>query len=139
MRPRSGAAVPARMFISVDLPAPLWPTRPRHSPAPMARSTPANARTAPNCFSAPSSRTISAGVSTTLPATRAPSAVESFPPLLLHVGLDGLDRVVLRVFRACHTADRDVGQRRLEGVLGEGEIGHQEVVRDVLMAVEDLL
>ena len=28
MRPRSGASVPARTCISVDLPAPLWPTRP---------------------------------------------------------------------------------------------------------------
>ena len=32
MRPRSGASVPARTCISVDLPAPLWPTRPTHSP-----------------------------------------------------------------------------------------------------------
>ena len=33
MEPASGCMTPARMFIRVDLPAPLWPTRPRHWPA----------------------------------------------------------------------------------------------------------
>ena len=52
-----GAAMPASTCIRVDLPAPLWPTRPMHSPRPITRSTPPKARTVPNCFSTPSSLT----------------------------------------------------------------------------------
>src|SRR6267142_5260391 len=58
MRPPSGARAPASTCIRVDLPAPLWPTRPTHSPAEAKKSTPSSARTAPKCFSAPSSLTM---------------------------------------------------------------------------------
>ena len=51
-------ACPASTCISVDLPAPLWPTRPTHSPAATRKSTPSSARTAPKCFSTPSSSTM---------------------------------------------------------------------------------
>ena len=50
MTPSSGASTPASTFIRVDLPAPLWPTRPTHSPASTRRSTPLSARTAPYDF-----------------------------------------------------------------------------------------
>src|SRR6185437_2141938 len=61
MAPVSGVRVPASTFIRVDLPAPLWPTSPRHSPAPTARSTPARARTAPKLFATPFRLTICPG------------------------------------------------------------------------------
>ena len=41
--------------MSVDLPAPLWPTSPKHSPLPTSRLTPLKARTAPKFLSTPSS------------------------------------------------------------------------------------
>src|SRR4029453_11621497 len=56
--PPSGAKVPASRLISVDLPAPLWPTSPRHSPTPTVRSTLASARTAPKLFVMPERLTI---------------------------------------------------------------------------------
>src|SRR5262249_47689862 len=101
---------------------------------PMARSTPARARTAPNRFSTPSSSTIAVETST-MRRWRLSGASLS----LLHVGLDRLDRVLLRVLRAGDATRRNVRQGRFEGILGEGEIGHQQVVRNVLVAVEDLL
>src|SRR3954469_14683857 len=61
MAPVSGVRVPASTFISVDLPAPLWPTSPRHSPAPTPKSTPAKARTAPKLFATPFRLTICSG------------------------------------------------------------------------------
>src|SRR3954465_10677049 len=61
MAPLSGDKAPASTFISVDLPAPLCPTSPRHSPAPTARSTPASARTAPKLFATPFRLTICSG------------------------------------------------------------------------------
>ena len=44
---------PFRTPTSVDLPAPLWPTSPTHSPARTAKSTPSSARTAPKALAAP--------------------------------------------------------------------------------------
>ena len=46
-------SVPASTFMSVDLPAPLCPTRPTHSPASTCRSTPLSARTAPYALRTP--------------------------------------------------------------------------------------
>ena len=47
-RPRRPGGCPAIVLTSVDLPAPLSPTRPTTSPGMTRRSTPFNARTAPN-------------------------------------------------------------------------------------------
>src|SRR5262245_61124301 len=57
-RPSSGAWIPAAIFISVDLPAPLPPTRPTISPGATERSTPRSARTPPNDFLTPASSSI---------------------------------------------------------------------------------
>lgn len=59
MSPASGLTVPASTFISVDLPAPLWPTTARHSPAFNTRSTPRKARTAPKLLRMPERPTAS--------------------------------------------------------------------------------
>src|SRR5689334_16108804 len=120
IRPRSGANVPASTFIRVDLPAPLWPTSPTHSPAPTARSTPSSARTAPKCFSTPSSRAMRGDPPTVTGRCRRdsrPGPCGEAPSLLLHVGLDGLQRLVLGVFVARHTTFRNGRQHRLEIVL----------------------
>jgi hypothetical protein len=54
--PASGAYIPARMRISVDLPAPFSPTRAWISPAPTSRLAPRLASTGPNDFSIPAIR-----------------------------------------------------------------------------------
>ncbi len=51
--PASGSDRPDRIETRVDLPAPFRPTRPRHCPAAMERSTPRRARVVPNRFSTP--------------------------------------------------------------------------------------
>src|SRR5215468_5000939 len=141
MVPRSGASVPARTCISVDLPAPLWPTSPTHSPAATVKSTPSSARTAPKCFSTPSSLTIESAPASAITVAPGRSRCRGRVPAArsLHVGFDRRDGVVLRVFVAGDAALLDVRQGRLEIILREGEIGHQQVVRHVLVAVEDLL
>src|SRR5258707_10835033 len=141
IRPRSGASVPARTCINVDLPAPLWPTRPTHSPEATAKSTPSSAWTAPKCFSTPSSSTM-LGLASAITGGHPPFVDDEWSPgsaQSLHVGLDRRFSVGLRVFVAGNAAGLDVRQCRLEIVLREREIGHQQVVRDVLVAVEDLL
>src|SRR3984957_20444200 len=60
--PASGSLSPDRMDTRVDLPAPLRPTRPRHCPAPMDRSTPRSARVVPNRFSTPVTSTSAGAV-----------------------------------------------------------------------------
>ena len=45
--PSSGAVSPASIRSSVDLPAPLTPTRPTTSPGPITRSRPENSTRAP--------------------------------------------------------------------------------------------
>src|SRR5690606_32356645 len=129
MRPRSGTRVPASVCISVDLPAPLWPTRPMHSPASTLKSTPSSARTAPKCFSTPSSFTMF-GRGSGISVRHSPRSrrARSF----LEVGLDRLDRVFLRVFRAGHATDFDRRQDFLESVLCEGEIRHDQIVWNVV-------
>src|SRR5262249_43941819 len=120
---------------SVDLPAPLWPTSPTHSPVWTVKSTPSKARTAPKCFSTPPSSMM----------LSAPSAMcsvnvgEAKRSSSLHICLDGIQRFLLRVFVARNAALLDVGQLGLEIVLGEGKIGHEQIVRDVLSAIEHLL
>jgi hypothetical protein len=59
------------MFINVDLPAPLWPTKPTHSPTPTTKSTPTNARTAPKLFSTPFKVTMFGTVSVMVNAVNA--------------------------------------------------------------------
>jgi hypothetical protein len=49
--PASGRCTPAAIFMSVDLPAPLPPSRPTISPAATSKSTPRSARTPPKDFS----------------------------------------------------------------------------------------
>src|SRR5689334_17134188 len=51
--PASGWCAPARTLISVDLPAPFWPSRQCTSPALTSRSTPSSARTPGNCLTIP--------------------------------------------------------------------------------------
>src|SRR5256885_16331979 len=117
MRPRSGPSVPASTCISVDLPAPLWPTRPTHSPALTARSTPSSARTAPKCFSTPSSFTIfvpASAISGSVPTGSDDGDADERAQSLLHVCRDRFLGVVLRVFVAGDAALREGGQRGLE-------------------------
>jgi hypothetical protein len=45
----------------------------------------------------------------------------------------------MRVFMASDASDWNVGKGSLEVILGEGEIWHEQVMRNVLAAVEDLL
>src|SRR6516165_1779611 len=118
--PLSGISVPARICINVDLPAPLCPTSPTHSPVSTAKSTPARARTAPKCFSTPSKLTI-------------------FTPLFFHIGLDRLLCVILSIFVAGDTSDWNVGERSFEIILREGEVRNDQVMWNVLAAVQDLL
>src|SRR5215468_5219476 len=142
MLPASGASVPASTCINVDLPAPLCPTRPTHSPAATAKSTPSSARTAPKCFSTPSSLTMMVSPASAIAGRSQPARMmqaRNARGNLLHVGLDRRDGVGLRVFVARDAALLDVRQGRLEIVLGEGKIGHEQVVRYVLVAIEDLL
>src|SRR5450432_334073 len=49
--PESGWCTPAAIFMSVDLPAPLPPSRPTISPGATSKSTPRSARTPPKDFS----------------------------------------------------------------------------------------
>src|SRR5271155_881668 len=116
IRPRSGAAPPARMCMSVDLPAPLWPTTPTHSPAAISRLTPSRARTAPKDFSTPSSLTRAAPA---VAMGRSVLGVRARNRCLLHVGLDDRDGVRLGIFMARDAALGDVGQFRLEISLSE--------------------
>src|ERR1700679_2709544 len=58
---------------------------------------------------------------------------------LLDVRLDGRDGVGLRVLVAGDAAFRHIRQFLLEVVLGEREIGNDKIMRDVLVAVENLL
>src|SRR3954468_971263 len=102
------------MCIKVDLPAPLCPTSPRHSPRPSVRSTPPSARTAPKCFSMPFSLT-SSGLATIIRPLRL--ATRARVPPSLHVGFDRRDRFLLRIFVARDAALLDVGQFGLEIVL----------------------
>ena len=51
--PSSGWCAPASTLISVDLPAPFWPSRQCTSPARTSRSTPSSARTPGNCLTMP--------------------------------------------------------------------------------------
>src|SRR5262245_44047704 len=142
MLPASGASVPASTCISVDFPAPLWPTRPTHSPAATAKSTPSSARTAPKCFSTPSSLTMMLSPASAIAGRSQPARMmqaRNARGNLLHVGLDRRDGGGLRVFVASDAALLDGRQGRLEIVLREGEIGHEQVVRHILVAVEDLL
>ena len=60
-RPRSGATPPFKMCMSVDLPAPLWPTTPTHSPPATEKSTPSRAPDSAVRLSTPSSVTKWAG------------------------------------------------------------------------------
>ena len=53
MEPEVGAWTPARTLTSVDLPAPLSPTRATTSPARTSRSMSVRAETAPNCLQMP--------------------------------------------------------------------------------------
>src|SRR5208282_3444132 len=120
IRPLSGASVPARICISVDLPAPLWPTSPTHSPTSAAKSTPASARTAPKCFSTPSSLTIFTDVpEITRDNQSREAAAGPDRRLVLDIGFDRLLGILLRVFVAGYTANRYVGQRSLEVILSE--------------------
>src|SRR5580704_15848254 len=114
IRPLSGASVPARTCISVDLPAPLWPTSPTHSPPSTAKSTPSSARTAPKCFSTPSSLTMfvrASAISGSVPTGSDDGGADERAQSLLHVRRDGLLGVVLCVFVAGDTAFLDSGQR----------------------------
>src|SRR5262249_48135623 len=125
-----------------DLPAPLWPTRPTHSLVSTARSTPSSARTAPKCFSTPSSLTMllpASAITGSVPTVSDDGEADECAQSRLHVGRDRLFGIVLGVLMAGDATLLDVGKGRLEVVLREGEIRHQEVVRDVLVAVEDLL
>src|ERR1700678_2160957 len=116
IRPRSGAAPPARICISVDLPAPLWPTRPTHSPVAMSRLTPSRARTAPKDFSTPSSLTRAAPA---LAMGRSILGVRARNSGLFQVGFDRRNGVGLGVFVARDAALGDFRQFGLEIVLGE--------------------
>ena len=58
---------------------------------------------------------------------------------LLHIRLDRGDGVGLGVFVAGDAAHRNIRQLLLEVVLGEGEIGHDQIVRNGFVAVENLL
>src|SRR5689334_18757758 len=142
MRPRSGASAPASTCTSVDLPAPLWPTSPRHSPAATSKSTPSRARTAPKCFSTPRSSTMrgaTPGVTRAILGSDRCGSARRRRALLLQVRLDRRDRLRLRVLLRGDAADRDLRQRGFEVALREGEVRDQHVVRDVLAAVEHLL
>src|SRR4051812_18016410 len=65
--PSSCCTAPASTFISVDLPAPLSPTRPRTSPRRRVRSTPRSDRTGPKDLVMPRSSTSRASVIRSLP------------------------------------------------------------------------
>src|SRR3954453_1407425 len=66
-RPASGFWKPEMILISVDLPAPLSPSRPSTSPLPRCRSMLRSAVTGPKCFCTPSTRRTSSRISDTAP------------------------------------------------------------------------
>ncbi len=68
--PASGSDRPDRMETRVDLPAPFLPTRPRHCPASIERSTPRSARVVPNRFSTPVTSTSAPVLRAQHPKTR---------------------------------------------------------------------
>src|SRR5690625_123239 len=59
--PSSGVNAPFRTLTIVDLPAPLWPTRPRHSPALTCKVAPSSALTTPKRSRASSTSTRGTG------------------------------------------------------------------------------
>ena len=107
--PRSGAVLPARMCISVDLPAPLWPTRPTHL-ADLDGEIDAVQRSdgAEVLFDAAQSDDhCGHGRHAAAPPREAGHAR---PDLSLHVRFDRGDSFLLGVFVARHTALRDRGK-----------------------------
>src|SRR5437763_4277526 len=78
-RPASGRWTPARIFTSVDLPAPFSPTRPCTSPAKSAMSPSSRACTAPKLFSA-CSRTSTGSGSVVVTWSWYGDAAEAAPP-----------------------------------------------------------
>src|SRR5690606_11744148 len=128
MAPVSGGRPPLMMLTSVDLPAPLWPTSPTHSPAATWKSTPPSARTAPKLFSAPFTAKTTAFCAVVLMC---------LDEELLGVG-DGLLGVLQRILDVGHAAGGSVFQSFLEIVLGDLDQGHHEILRH-FSAIEDLL
>src|SRR3954452_16408953 len=74
--------MPAMVFTSVDLPAPLSPTRPTTSPGATSRSTPSRACTAPNLLLTPRSESngLSAFISVLPPLRGAEAGRRGGPP-----------------------------------------------------------
>src|SRR5438067_6775464 len=95
-RPASGRCTPARIFTSVDLPAPFSPTRPCTSPAWSSMSPSSSAWTAPKLFRACSSA--SSGCGCGVDVMEAGSAARGAPGILvLELELvDVLDRERVR-------------------------------------------
>src|SRR5215469_1671841 len=67
--------MPDRIDTSVDLPAPLRPTRPRHRPGCRLRSTPRSACVLPKCLWMPAASTAGAGEA----ADSAESVIQPLP------------------------------------------------------------
>src|SRR5690606_5894626 len=128
MAPVSGGRPPLMMLTSVDLPAPLWPTSPTHSPAATSKSTPPSARTAPKLFSAPFTAKTTAFCAVVLMC---------LDEDLLRVG-DGLLSVFQRVLDIGHAARGGVFERFLQVILVDLDQRHHELLRHI-GAVKNLL
>ena len=59
--------------------------------------------------------------------------------LLFHIRFDCFFSILLRVFMARNAADRDTRKRGLKVLLREDEVRYQQVVRNILAAIKDLL
>src|SRR5208282_6687280 len=99
-------------------------TRPTHSPRSTLKSTLMSARTAPNVLVTSSRWTIWGPVTANplaaiLVAARAQS---------LHVGVDGCNRVLLRIHAASDAPCRDIAQCCFKVILGESQIRHYQIV-----------
>src|SRR5262249_44097440 len=146
--PASGSTTPISTFISVLLPAPLWPIRPSSSPRLSSRSTAFNASTGPNDLLMPRNE-------------RREAASASLPPLSVVMPrrksllrdlrlrevvaalagdrrVDQLDGILLGIVRRCRGADRRHGQPGLQRVVMDGQERDIDGVRH-LLACERLL
>ena len=125
--PPSGRTTPPTMFISVLLPAPFWPIRPRTRPRPSARLTSRTAWTPANAFDTPASSRIGVAHATLpLASSRRARHVErgggEDDAALDHVDVEGREaHVVERV--AEEDEEDDADERPDDLALAAGEAG----------------
>src|SRR3989475_3334815 len=117
IRPLSAACVPATHLTSVDLPAPLSPTRAITSPSRTSKSTSSSACTDPNAFEMPRSSRVGASLMRSFTTEEAPrTGASSAQALLLAELLEGPDAHLVPLEEALLEEERVVLLRDRDGL-----------------------